>query len=89
MLNAYTLLCQNYELLQQIHNNIHVIKQLNCKQALTKPKWTEYEDQLLDFAQGLFGTNYQKISKVISSKTVTQVYQRLRYIREKQQRSLQ
>ncbi|CAL6009012.1 SANT/Myb_domain [Hexamita inflata] len=81
--SAYDVLCSNYLLLKQIHNYAHSISIYN-KQVQTRLKWTKEEDQIMDFAISLFGVNYKKIAEVVTSKTAAQVYQRLRYIKDRQ-----
>ncbi|CAL6083990.1 SANT/Myb_domain [Hexamita inflata] len=75
----------NYILLHQIHLHLHKISDFKTQGSKqTKDKWSKEEDLLMDFAISLFGINYKAISQVVSSKSSAQVYQRLRYLRDRQ-----
>ncbi|CAL6009038.1 Homeobox-like_domain superfamily [Hexamita inflata] len=71
----------NYTLLHQIHLHVHTIKQQQYQRK--KDKWSEEEDQLMSIAIQLYGYNIDAISLIVVSKSYAQVYQRLRYLRER------
>ncbi|CAL6080886.1 SANT/Myb_domain [Hexamita inflata] len=80
-------LTENFVILQEIHVSFHAIHilQLN-NEAAKNDRWTQEEDVLLDCAYRQFGaTNYIALSLIVSSKSPAQVYQRLRYLRERAQ----
>ncbi|CAL6008870.1 SANT/Myb_domain [Hexamita inflata] len=84
-MQATQLLIENCELLQDIHRHLHCIdEQKNYQRRYHHQKWTSEEDQLMDVAILLFGQNYRAISKVVASKSSAQVYQRLRYLRDRE-----
>ncbi|CAL6083998.1 Homeobox-like_domain superfamily [Hexamita inflata] len=76
----------NYILLHEIHLQIHtILKQQNKR---IKDKWSEEEDQLMSIAIQLYGYNIDAISLIVASKSYAQVYQRLRYLRERSAKKL-
>ncbi|CAL6022669.1 SANT/Myb_domain [Hexamita inflata] len=80
-------LSENFIVLQEIHVSLHAIHilQLN-NEAAKNDRWTQEEDVLLDCAYKQFGaTNYLALSLIVYSKSPAQVYQRLRYLRERAQ----
>ncbi|CAL6092945.1 SANT/Myb_domain [Hexamita inflata] len=83
---TYTL-AENFVILQEILvilHEIHIL-QLN-NEAAKNDRWTQEEDVLLDCAYKQFGaTNYLALSFIVYSKSPAQVYQRLRYLRERAQ----
>ncbi|CAL5973541.1 Homeobox-like_domain superfamily [Hexamita inflata] len=48
-----------------------------------RDKWSKEDDQLMDIAILIFGENICAISQVVISKSQAQVYQRLRYLKER------
>ncbi|CAL6033492.1 SANT/Myb_domain [Hexamita inflata] len=84
IMNARNILIENICLIQAIHELNHQIVdlQFNCIQKY-RHHWTNSEDQLLDRAISLFGTqDLEKLRKILISKTKQQIYSRIRYIAE-------
>ncbi|CAL6084002.1 Homeobox-like_domain superfamily [Hexamita inflata] len=82
----------NYVLLHQIHLQKHINRFMINKQKQQHirktDKWSQEEDQLMDIAILIYGENVTAISQYVASKSQAQVYQRLRYLRERRQRKL-
>ncbi|CAL5973657.1 SANT/Myb_domain [Hexamita inflata] len=75
----------NYILLHEIHLHLHQVNNLKYQsQKQIKDKWSKEEDLLMDLAISIFGINYKAISQVVTSKSSAQVYQRLRYLKDRQ-----
>ncbi|CAL6084004.1 Homeobox-like_domain superfamily [Hexamita inflata] len=82
----------NYVLLHQIHLFLHV----NCKQSYKRQKnqyrqnqndrWSQEEDNIMNTAIQIYRENVKAISQVVASKSRSQVYQRLRYLRDEMKR---
>ncbi|CAL6086627.1 Homeobox-like_domain superfamily [Hexamita inflata] len=72
----------NYIVLNQIHQYIHAIKAIKNKR--NQDQWSQEEDQLMNIAIQIYGKNITVISYVLISKSEAQIYQRLRYLRERQ-----
>ncbi|CAL6024218.1 Homeobox-like_domain superfamily [Hexamita inflata] len=82
-MNIRQILIDNISLIQAIHQHGHEILniQFNCIKKY-RFHWTRSDDQLLNQAIQLFGTNLDKLHKIIISKTKQQIYSRIRYISE-------
>ncbi|CAL6092980.1 SANT/Myb_domain [Hexamita inflata] len=74
----------NFVLLQQIHDYSHQINQIKTKcTRVQRDRWSREEDAILfDTVQIIGAKNCITIAALIGSKTSSQVYQRLRYLRE-------
>ncbi|CAL5973733.1 SANT/Myb_domain [Hexamita inflata] len=87
-MNILDALKDNYLVLNQIHQYAHMISRYQSTNSKkVKDKWSCEEDQLMESAISIFGTNCIAISEVVSSKSAAQVYQRMRYLRERRARS--
>ncbi|CAL6099453.1 SANT/Myb_domain [Hexamita inflata] len=74
----------NFTVLQQIHFYTHEINKIQNKcKRVQRDRWSKAEDQILIDAAQIIGKNdYDAIASIIASKNASQVYQRLRYLRE-------
>ncbi|CAL6022565.1 SANT/Myb_domain [Hexamita inflata] len=74
----------NYSVLQQIHLYAHEINRIKTKcNRIQRDRWSKAEDALLfDTVQIIGNRDCDAIAALIGSKSSSQVYQRLRYIRE-------
>ncbi|CAL6080954.1 SANT/Myb_domain [Hexamita inflata] len=75
----------NFNILQEIHHYAHEINRIKNKcNRVQRDRWSKAEDALLfDTVQIIGRRNCDAIAALIGSKTATQVYQRLRYLRER------
>ncbi|CAL6099445.1 SANT/Myb_domain [Hexamita inflata] len=75
----------NFTILQQIHFYTHQINRIkNQCTRVQRDRWSKAEDQILfDTVQIIGNRDCDAIAAFIGSKTATQVYQRLRYLRER------
>ncbi|CAL6117157.1 Homeobox-like_domain superfamily [Hexamita inflata] len=80
------LLKENYLILHQIHQYAHQIHKCKHKSRPLNQKWSDEEGQLMDYALTIFGVNYKALSNVVTSKSKDQVYQRIRYLKDKQRK---
>ncbi|CAL6107451.1 SANT/Myb_domain [Hexamita inflata] len=74
----------NLSVLQQIHLYVHEINRIKTKcNRIQRDRWSKAEDALLfDTVQIIGNRNCDTLAALIVSKTSSQVYQRLRYLRE-------
>ncbi|CAL6092946.1 Homeobox-like_domain superfamily [Hexamita inflata] len=80
-------LAENFVLLQSIHAHIHQINSIGRRHTkFLKDKWTHEENALMEFAKTMFGRNCVAISEIVTSKSPAQVYQRIRYLKERSSR---
>ncbi|CAL6099437.1 SANT/Myb_domain [Hexamita inflata] len=75
---------QNFNILQQIHHYTHEINRIkNQCTRVQRDRWSKAEDQILfDTVQIIGNRDCDAIAALIGSKSSSQVYQRLRYLRE-------
>ncbi|CAL6080952.1 SANT/Myb_domain [Hexamita inflata] len=83
-IEAVEQLILNLLLLQQIHQCTHEIKRnQKLSYRVQRDRWSKEEDSFLFDAVQIIGNhNYNAIAALIGSKTASQVYQRLRYLRD-------
>ncbi|CAL6022653.1 SANT/Myb_domain [Hexamita inflata] len=74
----------NFHILQQIHQQVHEINRIkNKSKNIQRDRWSKVENNILfDAIQVIGNRDYEAISALIMSKSSSQVYQRLRYLRE-------
>ncbi|CAL6101553.1 Hypothetical_protein [Hexamita inflata] len=79
-------LIQNICMVQEIHSVIHQILDHELKEIdVSRKRWTQAEDQLLKLGMELY-TDVDTLAKIVVSKTKAQIYFRVRYLRERQER---
>ncbi|CAL6022605.1 SANT/Myb_domain [Hexamita inflata] len=84
-MNQFKQMISNFSILQAIHHYTHEINRIKNKcNRVQRDRWSKAEDQILfDSVQIIGKRNCDAIAALIGSKTATQVYQRLRYLRER------
>ncbi|CAL6063682.1 SANT/Myb_domain [Hexamita inflata] len=77
------IMLQNFAILQQIHKYVHQINIIQTKcTRVHRDRWSQEEDAILFDAVNIFGNrDCGVIAALIVSKSASQVYQRLRYLR--------
>ncbi|CAL6022645.1 SANT/Myb_domain [Hexamita inflata] len=75
----------NFSTLQEIHQISHEINRIKTKcTRIHRDRWSQEEDVILfDLLQIIGNRDCNAISALIGSKTSSQVYQRLRYLKQK------
>ncbi|CAL6044509.1 SANT/Myb_domain [Hexamita inflata] len=75
---------QNFTMLQQIHQYVHKINIIKTKCIrVQRDRWSNEEDAILFDGVRIYGNHdYDALAALIVSKTSSQVYQRLRYLRD-------
>ncbi|CAL6031859.1 SANT/Myb_domain [Hexamita inflata] len=74
----------NFSILQEIHRYTHEINRIKNKcNRIQRDRWSKAEDAILfDTVQIIGNRDCEAIAAVLISKNPSQVYQRLRYLRE-------